>query len=293
MKLLIHQKFIVRLCLVTCCIIFLFELFNRLPSQAIPPEFKLIETGIGIEVYSDSIGDYIQTIDLTKNAKIIFLQGEKVGDGVAAAYEGINPQFKRQSLGEFWQDLVRVDESNAFSICNGQFFKGGDPTELAFPVQTQGKIVSTGYAGIEEFPDEKVIFGVINQTAEIIPFSENSNFKDSDFLYQEAIVGIRKEGAIEPNKWYSKDPLIERPRTFLGVADFDLDNQNETVLILTSKGKTQIGAANLLFKFGATQVMMLDGGGSTQLNILGEEILSSTDPVSRTIPQAVGVLQGF
>jgi hypothetical protein len=293
MNKLVSRKFIVRLGMMICSMVLLFKIINTGDLKAIPAGFKLIETRIGIEVYNNSMGDYIQKVNLTKNAEIIFLQGEKAGDGVAAAYGGINPQFKRQSLEEFWQDLVRVDQSNAFSICNGQFFKGGDPTELAFPVQTEGKIVSTGYAGNEEFPDEKVIFGVINQTAEIVPFSENSNFTDSDFPYQEAIVGIRKDGAIEPNKWYSKDPLIERPRTFLGVADFNSDNHNETILILTSKGKTQRGAANLLFKFGATQVMMLDGGGSTQLNILGEEVLSSTDPVSRTIPQAIGVSQGF
>lgn len=293
MQLLRSRKLIARWGFIICSLVLFLQIINTGELKAIPPEFKLVKTGIGIEVYSNSIGDYIQMVDLTKNAEIVFLQGERVGDGVAAAYGGINPQFQRQSLAGFWQDLVQQYENRAFSICNGQFFKGGDPTELAFPVQTEGKIVSTGYAGIEEFPNEKVVFGVIDKIAEIIPFSENSNFKQTDFPYEEAIVGIRKEGAIEPEKWYSKDPLVERPRTFLGVADRNLDNRNETVLILTSQGKTQQGAADLLFKFGATQVMMLDGGGSTQLNILGEEVLSSTDPVSRTIPQAVGVLQGF
>lgn len=293
MQLLISRKLIARLGLIICSLVIFLQIINTGELKAIPPGFKLIKTGIGIEVYSDLLGDYIQTVDLTENAEIVFLQGERVGDGVAAAYGGINPQFQRQSLGEFWQNLIQRYQNRAFSICNGQFFKGGDPTELAFPVQTEGKIVSTGYAGSEEFPDEKVVFGVMEKVAEIVPFSENSNFENTNFPYKEAIVGIRKEGAIEPEKWYSKDPLIERPRTFLGVADRNLDKQNETVLILTSQGKTQAGAADLLLKFGATQVMMLDGGGSTQLNILGEEVLSSTDPVSRTIPQAVGVLQGF
>ncbi len=293
MKSLTHRQFIARLGLVFFLVILLSELFSGLKAQAIPPEFKLIETGKGVKVYSNLTGDYIQTVDLTENAGIVFLQGERVGDGVPAAYGGINPQFQRQSLGEFWQNLNQRYGSRSFSVCNGQFFKGGDPTELAFPVQTEGKIVSTGYAGIEEFPNEKVIFGVNNQTAEIIAFSENSNFENTHFPYQEAIVGIFKRGAIEPKEWYSKDPLIERPRTFLGVADFNLDNQNETILILTSEGKTQVGAAQLLSEFGANQVMMLDGGGSTQLNIQGKERLSSTDSPSRMIPQAIGVFQGF
>ncbi|MGB3535377.1 MAG: phosphodiester glycosidase family protein [Microcoleaceae cyanobacterium] len=293
MKRLISQKFIVRFGFIICSLVLFLNIINIGESEAIPSEFKLVETAIGIEVYSNLTGDFVQTIDLTENAGIVFLQGEKVGEGVPAAYEGINPQFQRQSLTEFWQGLVEDYGNLAFSVCNGQFFKGGDPTELAFPVQTEGKIVSTGYAGIEEFYGEKVVFGVKNKTAEIVPFPESSNFRNTDFPYQEAIVGIFKAGAIEPNKWYSKDPLIERPRTFLGVADFNSDNQNETILILTSVGKTQLGAAELLYEFGANQVMMLDGGGSTQLNIKGKEELSSTDVSSRTIPQAIGIFQGF
>jgi hypothetical protein len=287
------RKFVLKIGLITCLVVILFELIGGWNSQAVPPDFQLITTAKGIEVYSDLEGNYVQSINLTENAGIVFLQGEEVGDGVAAAYGGINPQFQRQSLSTFWQDLVQRYGKRGFSVCNGQFFKGGDPTELAFPVQTAGKIVSTGYAGIEEFPNEKVVFGVINQTAEIVAFSEDSNFENNNFPYEEAIVGIRKTGAIEPKEWYSKDPEIERPRTFLGVADFDSDPQNETILILISKGQTQISAAQLLFKFGASEVMMLDGGGSTQLNIQGKEVLSSTDSLARMIPQGIGIFEGF
>jgi exopolysaccharide biosynthesis protein len=133
----------------------------------------------------------------------------------------------------------------------------------------------------------------MNQTAEIVPLSEESNFENNNFPYEEAIVGIHKTGAIEPKEWYSKDPLIERPRTFLGVADRNLDKQNETILVLTSTGQTQVGAAQLLSQFGASEVMMLDGGGSTQLNIQGKEVLSSTDNPPRMIPQGIGIFQGF
>ena len=263
---------------------------NLSPQQ--PPAFELIQTEKGIKFYSNSQGDYIQIIDLSQNAQVLFLQGEQVGDGVPAAYSGINPQFQRQSISDFWQDLTQQFGNRAFSVCNGQFFKGGNPTELAFPVQTGGQLVSSGYAGVEEFPQEKLIFGIQNQTAEIIPFSEQTNYQQTQFPYTEAIVGIREDAAIAPIQWYSKDPFIERPRTFLGVADQDLDQQNETVLILTSKGQTQSNAAQMLKEFGANQVMMLDGGGSTQLIVQGTEPLSSTDPTPRLIPQAIGILVG-
>ncbi len=282
-----------RIGLLTSFIIIFCQLAHHLTSMAIPAEFNLIQTGKGVQLYSNLTGDYIQTIDLTQNAGIVFLQGERAGDGVEAAYQGINPQFQRQSLSRFWQDFVQRYGSRAFSVCNGQFFKGGNPTELAFPVQTGGQLVSSGYAGSEEFPYEKVVLGVRNKTAEIVPFSEQNNFKQTQFAYEEAIVGIEEKGAVDPLKWYSKDPGIERPRTFLGVGDINLDRQNETLFILTSPGKTQANAAQLLKKWGANQVMMLDGGGSTQLIVKGKEELSSTDSPPRMIPQAIGIFQGF
>ena len=64
---------------------------NLSPQQ--PPAFELIQTGKGIKFYSNSQGDYIQMIDLSQNAQVLFLQGEQVGDGVPPAYNGINPQF--------------------------------------------------------------------------------------------------------------------------------------------------------------------------------------------------------
>jgi exopolysaccharide biosynthesis protein len=72
----------------------------------------------------------------------------------------------------------------------------------------------------------------------------------------------------------------------MGVANFD------HIFILTSPGKTQGDAAKILKAFGAEKVMMLDGGGSTQLIIKGIDFVSSSDPTPRTIPQAIGVFEG-
>jgi hypothetical protein len=47
-----------------------------------------------------------------------------------------------------------------------------------------------------------------------------------------------------------------------------------------------VDAAQVLRDFGAEQVMMLDGGGSTQLSCKGEDYVSS----DRLIPQALGVI---
>lgn len=260
-------------------------------SLSQPPEFTILRTVPGVKLYSNDSGDFVQVINLSLGASVKFLQGEVAGEGSPPAYQGKNPQFQRQTLKEFWLNLSEIDRQKAFSVCNGQFFKGGNPTELAFPVQADGELISSGYAGAGEFLGEKVVFGTLENSAEIVPFLESHNFEQNSFPYINAIVGIREDGGIKVREWYSKAPFKKLPRTFLGVADIDHNGINETVLILTAHRQTQGGAAQLLKKWGANVVMMLDGGGSTQLIVEDQELLSSTDSNPRSLPQSIGVLQ--
>ncbi|MCG5060957.1 MAG: phosphodiester glycosidase family protein [Limnoraphis sp. WC205] len=273
-------------------------------NPAIPAEFSLIQTVTGIKLYRNPKGDFIQVIDLSQGASIELLLGEPVGEGEAAAYGGENPLFQRQTLQQFWLEFSQTFGEKAFSVYNGhpftalkrrclrmtrfpsQFFNLKNPSALAFPVQVKGKLITTGYAGNTEFPGEKVVLGVSENRADILPFSEDSNFQKDSFPFDHAIVGIREDGGTKTVEWYSKEPLKERPRTFMGVANFS------HIFILTSPGKTQGDAAKILKAFGAEKVMMLDGGGSTQLIIKGIDFVSSSDPTPRTIPQAIGVFEG-
>ncbi|WP_049559360.1 phosphodiester glycosidase family protein [Limnoraphis robusta] len=265
-----------------------FLLYPSFPqvNPAIPAEFSLIQTVTGIKLYRNPKGDFIQVIDLSQGASIEVLLGEPVGEGEAAAYGGKNPLFQRQTLQQFWLEFSETFGEKAFSVYNGQFFNLKNPSALAFPVQVKGKLITTGYAGNTEFPGEKVVLGLAENRADILPFSEDSNFQKDSFPFDHAIVGIREDGGTKTVEWYSKDPLKERPRTFMGVANFD------HIFILTSPGKTQGDAAKILKAFGAEKVMMLDGGGSTQLIIKGIDFVSSTDATPRTIPQAIGVFEG-
>lgn len=265
-----------------------FLLYPSFPqvNPAIPAEFSLIQTVTGIKLYRNPKGDFIQVIDLSQGASIELLLGEPVGEGEAAAYGGENPLFQRQTLQQFWLEFSQTFGEKAFSVYNGQFFNLKNPSALAFPVQVKGKLITTGYAGNTEFPGEKVVLGLVENWADILPFSEDSNFQKDSFSFDHAIVGIREDGGTKTVEWYSKEPLKERPRTFMGVANFS------HIFILTSPGKTQGDAAKILKAFGAEKVMMLDGGGSTQLIIKGIDFVSSSDPTPRTIPQAIGVFEG-
>jgi hypothetical protein len=77
-------------------------------------------------------------------------------------------------------------------------------------------------------------------------------------------------------------------RTFTGLDDRDLDGDYETIFIFNTRSALQIEAADVLRSFGADKVMMLDGGGSTQLLCQGEPVIYS----ERAIPQAMGIMAG-
>lgn len=274
------------LCFALLLSILLLEPSHPQIETNIPVEFSLIQIRTGIQLYSNPRGDFVQVIDLNQGASIELYLGEQVGEGESAAYGGQSPLFKLQTLQQFWLELSQTYHERAFSVCNGQFFNLKNPSQLAFPVQVNGKLITTGYAGKSEFPQEKVVLGISKNKTDILPFSEDSNFKKDSFPFANAIVGIQEDGGTRSREWYSKDPFKERPRTFIGVADLHL------IFILTSPGKTQGNAAQLLKDFGAKKVMMLDGGGSTQLIVTGTELVSSTDTQARMIPQAIGVLDG-
>jgi hypothetical protein len=81
----------------------------------------------------------------------------------------------------------------------------------------------------------------------------------------------------------NKGPLNYVGRTFAGVHDANGDGVNETVLFFCSLYAQQPGAASVLREFGASDVIMFDGGGSSQLIVNGTSLVSST----RTIPHAL------
>ena len=241
-------------------------------------EWEIVLESAGTKLYHQE-GDYVQVVDLSRGASVRFIYGKMTdvnrGEG---PYGGDEPQLERQTAEQFWSELKPVN-SQLFCISNGQFFRNdrNSATGLAFPVKSNGKVVSDGYAGEIEFPEEKLILGIWENRAEIVPF---------DPLYlrlstaPDAIVGLREDA--------DKGVFDETGRTFMGVADTDGDRLNETLLIFSSKKATQPHAAEVLKNFGATSVLMLDGGGSTQLFCQGKSYVNSP----RTVPQALAVFSG-
>lgn len=245
----------------------------------IPPGFRLVLSEKGVELYRKDYPkgnpDYVQLVDLSQGAEIELLHGDisepREGKGV---YGGDDPRFKSKSLNNYWKDFSSAN-TNAFCVTNGQFFYMKEyPTRLPFPLKKDGQIITDGY-GIKQFPDQKLILEIWPDHIDIQKLSKTALYGSNA---PDIVAGLTEDA--------SKSPSHFVPRTFVGILDQNQDGKFETLLIFNTMTARQSDAADVLKSFGAAKVMMLDGGGSTQLICDGKSYISS----DRLIPQALGVL---
>jgi hypothetical protein len=262
-------------------------LFLRSPAIASPPEpstpsgFHLVHSATGVQLYqkdySEGNPDFVQIVDLSQGAAVEVLHGEITETRAEkGAYGGNDARFELKSLESFWQELASASGA-AFCVTNGQFFYMPEaPTRLPFSLKKDGIILTDGYA-IDEFRGKKLMM-------EIWPGQVDIRELDQANLYNSTAPDIIAGLSEEANKRSKKHV----GRTFTGIADRNGDGWAETVLIFNTLTARQTDAAAVLRSFGAVEVMMLDGGGSTQLICKGETLIDS----DRFIPQAIGVFAG-
>ena len=247
----------------------------------IPPGFRKIDSAFGIDLYQkDYPGgspDYVQVIDLSQGASLKPLHGSittpRDGKG---SYGGNDARFRSLSLGAYWQEL-KTQDSAAFCVVNGQFFYMLEyPTRLPFPLKIDGQILTDGY-GIQDFPDQKLILELWPGNADIEALSKEALYTSTA---PDIIAGLTEE-APKAKKRYTG-------RTFIGLTGQNGQGTFSTLMIFNTKTARQVDAAQVLKDFGAQKVMMLDGGGSTQLLCQGKSYIYS----DRLVPQAIGIIAG-
>ena len=246
-----------------------------------PPDFVKISSASGIEFfrkdYPGGTPDFVQVVRLDQGAKVKPLHGDIVdyrpGQG---SFGGNDAQITTKPLQQFWNETATVN-SNLFCVSNGQFFKMGEaPTRLPFSLKVNNEIISDGY-GKEEHVGEKVMLEIWSNRADIRELNEENLYSSSA---PDIIAGLTEDGRKSPTKYVA--------RTFIGIDDRDGDQNYETMLVFNTRSTRQKDAADVLRAFGADKVMMLDGGGSTQLICENSHIIKS----ERLIPQAIGVFSG-
>ncbi len=250
------------------------------PGTEAPPGFSLISSIYGIEMYrkdySGGNPDFVQVVDLSLGASIQLMHGGIAGSGRGkGVFGGPSAKIEYRSIESYWNELEEQNPETAFCVTNGQFFFMADnPTRLSLPIKRDGKIVSEGYAA-NDFPGETLIFEIWSDHADIRELTREN-------LYGSTAPNIIGGLTAEANKRAKQST----GRTFVGVDDRNRDGLFETILVFNTKTATQAGAAEVLTSFGADKVMMLDGGGSTQLICQDTTYIAS----GRPIPQAVGIV---
>jgi len=264
----------------------LFVLFFALPrvalaSQPIPQGFALIRSSVGVQLYRkeypSGYPDYVQVIRLDRGAEVRLLHGKVSHQGVSSGvYGGLDVRLNSRSILQYWEEIL-ADTSRAFCVTNGQFFYMYEyPTRLPFPLKVNGRVISGGYSK-GEFNDQKFMLEIWKDQVNIRPLTK-VDFQKS--TAPNILGGLAEDARKSPQKFVG--------RTFVGIADQNLDGVYETLLIFSTQAARQQDAAETLRLFGAEKVMMLDGGLSTQLVCQGKPYIQT----ERLIPQAIAVLDG-
>lgn len=251
------------------------------PHPGVPPGFYPIDSALGVWLfkkdYPKGNPDFVQWIDLTQGARLELMHGELTElRETKGVYGGADPRMTSIPIQNYWQS-IQGEEQDAFCATNGQFFYMPEyPTRLSFPIKVNGVVVTDGW-GINTYIGHHLILQLWDDRADIVELNQESLY-GSDA--PNAIGGLTEEA--------NKRAKFSVGRTFIGINDRDQDGSYETILIFNTLSATQAGAAESLRSFGAKKVMMLDGGGSTQLICRSGWHIRSDRPV----PQAIAIIAG-
>ena len=273
-----------RICRSVCFfIVFIFSI-GTAESFDVPLNFNLYSEEPGVSLYRSNDGNhFVHVIELEKGGSVKLLYGQV--DNINNI--GTHPNFYKKTLKQFWDDFSN-NYQNAFSVSNGATFDTLlNPTPLAHSLKSDGVKITQGYEG--RWPEDVRLLVIWDNHVNIIdePTAVDGygnvvlprvEFNNSD---APNILGGFTETVNADSRPYDNNTR----RTFAGITDFR-EGYYRTLLILNSKTANQQFAGNTLRNFDADEIIMFDGGASTQMMDKNQELI----PPGRLIPQAIGVL---
>ncbi len=255
--------------------IFVSLISGKIVTGNVSPGYRIILNDDGVQVYKKNNQspklEYVTVINI-KNATIENLTG--------VVSNSLEEEVRKKILSEFWLDAVQKNTANSKVkvVINGAFFATKkDPTGIAFGLKAGGNTITYGYGIGKEYPGQIRTFAwnSIQGDASIQNYMVQTFHKFPNVL-----------GGLDMNANKSAKKYL--PRTFVGVRDEDGDGDKETVIFYSSNYARQIDASRVLRSFGASSIVMLDGGGSTGLIVNGKALIATNRP----IPHALAVYAG-
>jgi hypothetical protein len=242
-------------------------------GRAAPLGYREVDTARGVTLWRKN-REYVQVVSPRRGGRIKLLIGDVKPSEIAGT------AFERKDIRDWW-DTWATDDGDAFSVVNGQFFNMTDPAKapIAFSAKIDG-VVHPGYGDNIEYPQGKLVLLLDENGYDVRPYADDAGtlFVRNEL---EALVGLKPD--------MSKSASARMGRTFVGIAP------NGNAIVFTSPGATQRYATRILLAFGADRqkIIMLDGGGSTQLVADGKLLAPSKRGAAlRTVPQAIGIAGG-
>lgn len=238
-------------------------------AQVAPDHFKLLNSMPGVQLYASG-STFVHVLRPRDGATVRFLAELDAQD-----------RFVRKTTPDWFADWKKSVGDRAFSAVNAQFFdmRTAEVAPLAFAVKINGTVYP-GYGDLQEYRLQKRVVFFEDRRIRIIPFGSDRVRLLERSAAKDAMVGLAPE--------VSKAAEKRLGRTFIGTM------RNGNAVLVTSAAATQLEMVQVLRDFGVTDtaMVMLDGGGSTQLVTRGWTLLPKpkVDPsLLRTIPLALGV----
>lgn len=243
---------------------------GAVPTPTIPPDYnKQPEEMDCAKLYKNAGDTYVVIMDITKCDIISEIGKVNVGEErpTSGPNGGPDPLINRRSMAEWQAEL-----GGGIWFFNGQSFNPlSTRPQLSYGL-AQAVPTVAGYDKwiISEGADTDIKWEGKKETLEIWPGVSAQIFRYSlDNFFDlshapTAIVGLAEDA--------DKSPPIATERLFVGTGFVVGDSppfvvDNRLLFVFISKSATQLTAAATLRRFGAIEVMMLDGGGSTKLSI--------------------------
>jgi Phosphodiester glycosidase len=246
---------------------------TAIQAQVEPVHFKLLNSMPGVRLYASG-STFVHVLRPRDGATVRFLAELDAQD-----------RFVRKTTPDWFADWKKSVGDRAFSAVNAQFFdmRATEVAPLAFAVKINGTVYP-GYGDLQEYRLQKRVVFFEDRRIRIIPFGSDRVRLLERSAAKDAMVGLAPE--------VSKAAEKRLGRTFIGTV------RNGNAVLVTSAAATQLEMVQVLRDFGVndTAMVMLDGGGSTQLVTRGWTLLprgTSTASELRTIPLALGLSTAF